>query len=234
MPKVSKVGKFRATAKASSSKSPLKVAPKKDGKNTGDVQAPSEPVLSTGQLKRKKKVDKYLAREQMVLTSLKLWKQEDQKGKLDGLDALRAALPTAKSIAAAKEAAATSGEAGSSSSPEQPETSASVIGTNRSKKDLAGREISHMNLVLKHPSFQENPFAAITAHLRNTLASQGEAQLQESRKQTKKDEEAEAKKKEKKKERLRDAKYEVSRKGGPGAKHRAGNKSGRAAKRSKR
>lgn len=232
MPKVSKVGRFRATVHASKPIPPLHARLKKGVNKIGNDGNPSEPILSSGQLKRRAKREKYLRRKEMVLSSLRLRKLEEQKGQLDGLDALRDALPTSKSIRAAKEAAAVSGISEAPPSPsEQLETSSSVIGSNRAKKNLAGREITHMNLVLEHPSFQENPFDAITIHLRNTLASQGEAQLQESMKQTKKNDEAEKLKKEMKKARLKDAKYNASRKGGSRTKNIGGNKSGRAAKR---
>ena len=208
MPKVSRVGKFRATAKASSATSPLtskqNLADLKKVDNADKSQASGEvEPLSRGQRKRHAKREQYLKREKMVLSSLRLQHLEEQKGKLDGLDAIREALPSSNSIRLAKEAAnAQSSKQSSAATPQVP-----ACGTNKSKKTLANSEISHMGLVLDHPSFKENPFAAIQQHLRNSLAPQKEKLEQDSLKRTQEEKKVDAKKKEEKKERLLDAKF---------------------------
>lgn len=131
MPKVSKVGKFRSAAKASSSPA---AAPSKP--STDDDGTAKEP-LSRGQRKRLAKREQYLKREKMVMSSLRLQRLEEQKGKLDGLDAIRESLP----------------EFTSSKSSDVKEKPKPVVlsSTNKSKKAIANTEISHMGLVLEHP-----------------------------------------------------------------------------------
>eukprot|EP00584_Thalassiosira_punctigera_P020122 CAMPEP_0172574386 /NCGR_PEP_ID=MMETSP1067-20121228/136673_1 /TAXON_ID=265564 ORGANISM="Thalassiosira punctigera, Strain Tpunct2005C2" /NCGR_SAMPLE_ID=MMETSP1067 /ASSEMBLY_ACC=CAM_ASM_000444 /LENGTH=224 /DNA_ID=CAMNT_0013367013 /DNA_START=140 /DNA_END=814 /DNA_ORIENTATION=+ len=207
MPKASKVGKFRAAARASSrdvKSAPLTaqyLAQKKVSAVNEDADAAKEP-LSRGQRKRLAKREQYLKREKMVMWSLRLKRLEDQKGRLDGLDALREALgeamlPSSKSNEAEGKGA---------------EKSSNKIGnltcnTNKSKKTLANAEIPHMGLVLQHPSFKEDPFAAIQQHLRNSLAPEVERMERESRKREEEDDEAGVKKKEERKERQREAKF---------------------------
>jgi hypothetical protein len=232
MPKASKVGKARAAAKASSRN--VKEAPLTSqflaGKKASDavdddlskLAEKEKESLSRGQRKRLAKREQYLKREKMVMSSLRLQKLEEQKGKLDGLDAIREALgeaaaPSSKSLMdAAKEIAAKS---------KANAVSNKLTGkSNKSKKTIATTEISHMGLVLQHPSFQENPFAAIQIHLKNSLATDAEKLTEESEKRTQEDKEIEAKKKEERKERIRDAKFaKTQRKGRSGFKsNRAG------------
>jgi hypothetical protein len=64
-----------------------------------------------------------------------------------------------------------------------------------------------MGLVLEHPAFQQNPFAAIQQHLRNSLAHDAEKLNAESLKRTEEEQIELSKKKEDRKERLRDAKF---------------------------
>ena len=68
-------------------------------------------------------------------------------------------------------------------------------------------EIGHMGLVLEHPSFKENPFAAIQQHLRNSLESDAEMLKEESLKREKEDKLIEHKKKEENKEKIRDIRF---------------------------
>ena len=153
MPKVSKVGKFRQTATAAAAASPTMVDPV------------DENALSRGQRKRQAKKDQYLKRQKLVLSTLLLQKQEDQKKRIDGLDALKEAL----------QATLTENETASSSqSPADAPTMSQYLAsnTNKSKKQLTAREVSHLGLVLEHPAFQSNPFATIQEHLKNTLAGQ--------------------------------------------------------------
>jgi len=45
----------------------------------------------------------------------------------------------------------------------------SAITTNKLKKSTAASELAHLSLVMAHPGFKEDPFAAIMQHLDNTL-----------------------------------------------------------------
>jgi hypothetical protein len=121
--------------------------------------------LSRGQRKRQAKKDQYLKRQKLVLSTLILQKQEDQKKRIDGLDALKEAL----------QATLTEDEAASSRKEPPEDVQAypqNLNKTNKSKKELTAREVSHLGLVLEHPAFQSNPFATIQEHLKNTLAGQ--------------------------------------------------------------
>ena len=135
------------------------------------------------------------------MSSLRLQRLDEQKGKLDGLDAIREALgkvsPLCNPMMSATEEMSKPAE----------DTMKLTFNTNKSKKTLANTEISHMGLVLEHPKFKEDPFAAIQQHLRNSLAPDAEKMKRESQKQDEEDNKIEAKKKEERKERLRDAKF---------------------------
>mmetsp|Transcript_4322 Transcript_4322/g.8016 ORF Transcript_4322/g.8016 Transcript_4322/m.8016 type:complete len:226 (+) Transcript_4322:114-791(+) len=217
MPKASKVGRFRAAAKASSrnvKSAPLTaqfLAGKKDADDANaallQIKSEEKETLSRGQRKRLAKREQYLKREKMIMSSLRLQRLEEQKGKLDGLDAIREALGDAshssKSIMSAAKDMSKSAD----------KTKDLPCNTNKSKKTLANTEISHMGLVLQHPSFKENPFAAIQQHLRNSLAPQAEKLKQDSQRQDEEDKKVTAKKKEERKERIRDAKFSKSKKG---------------------
>lgn len=229
MPKATKVGKFRSAARASSRDvrgAPLTsqfLAQKKKGGGTikdddaatADVPGEEKEALSRGQRKRLAKRDQYLKREKMVMSSLRLQRLEEQKGRLDGLDAIREALLGSGASSPSKSMIAAAKEISKSASTAENATIKKPLpcNTNKSKKTLANTEISHMGLVLEHPSFKEDPFAAIQAHLRNSLAPDAEKLKEASLKRDVKDKEVEAKKKEEKKERLRDAKYTKGRRG---------------------
>lgn len=242
MPKASKVGKFRAAAKASSRNvrdAPLTsqhLAQKNkdvtssinnlEGEVTESAKEESEATLSRGQRKRLAKREQYLKREKMVMSSLRLQRLEEQKGKIDGLDAIREALGEASSstsrtksmIAAAKEIMS------KSNNRQNGNTTKKIINTNKSKKTLAATEITHMSLVLQHPSFKSNPFESIQQHLRNSLSDDAKKLKLDSIKRNEEDDKAAVKKKEERKERIRDAKFNKSKKGGS----RRGYKSNRA------
>ncbi|KAL9183887.1 hypothetical protein ACHAXT_004743 [Thalassiosira profunda] len=209
MPKASKVGKFRASAR-NVKESPLTadcLAGKK-GPSSDDAPPAEKESLSRGQRKRLAKREQYLKKEKMVMSSLRLQKLEEQKTRIDGLDAIKEALGEAAASASAKEKAKADDA-----------QKKMACNTNKSKKRVANSEISHMGLVLQHPSFQDNPFAAIQTHLKNSLAADAEKLQQEAQIREEKDTELEAKKKEERKERIRDAKFsKKGRKGGRGFK----------------
>lgn len=202
MGKAGKSGKAKTTAKAVSSRlvkhAPLTsstkiISPKSSQKDDANTES-----LSRGQRKRLAKREQYLKRERMVMSSLRLKRLEEQKGKLDGLDAIKEALASTTSTSDI-----VSREAQSSSQ----STEKLTLHTVKAKKNLANSEIGHMGLVLEHPSFVENPFAAIQQHLRNSLESDAEVLKAESLKREKEDKLAEERKKEDRKERIRDIRF---------------------------
>lgn len=201
MGKAGKSGKAKTTAKAVSSRlvkhAPLTstkiISPKLSQKDDGHNES-----LSRGQRKRLAKREQYLKRERMVMSSLRLKRLEEQKGKLDGLDAIKEALTSTTSTSDA-----VSREAQSSSQSAEKLSSHTV----KAKKNLANSEIGHMSLVLEHPSFVENPFAAIQQHLRNSLESDAEVLKAESLKREKEDRLADERKKEDRKEKIRDIRF---------------------------
>jgi hypothetical protein len=202
MGKASKAGRAKAPAKAVSSRlvkhAPLTttgtkiISPK--SQTTGENEA-----LSRGQRKRLAKREQFLKRERMVMSSLRLKKLEEQKGKLDGLDAIKEALTSTTSTAMDAQL--------SSHHPSAHAVEQLSSQTTKAKKNLANSEIGHMGLVLEHPSFIENPFAAIQQHLRNSLESDAEMLKEESLKREKADKIEEERKKEEKKEKIRDIRF---------------------------
>ena len=207
MPKATKVGRFRASARAVAS-APLTSSPtnQNDSEDAQPSATDGKEVLSRGQRKRLHKREQYLKREKMVLSSLRLAALEEQKGKIDGLDAIREALIGTSGVSTSTKTSKTSAKSTAYA------PSSNSCNTNKSKKTLANTDISHMGLVLEHPSFQQNPFVAIQQHLRNSLAPQAEKLQAESIQRIMNDDAAEAKKKEERKERQRDAKFDKTKK----------------------
>jgi hypothetical protein len=136
---------------------PLPVVTKEKPAEVNEPNAPETENQSRGQRKRQAKRDKYLQREQNILSTLKLKSQDEQKRRIDGLDAIREALMN------------TTKEGSKGSQEEQHEKK---YNTNKSKLSLVGEEVQHMNLVLQHPAFKANPFETLQEHLRNTLAEE--------------------------------------------------------------
>lgn len=182
MPKVSKAGKFRKAA--------AKQAEHQQTDNATKTIA-GAPTLSRGQRRRQAKREQYLKREKMILSSLQLKREEEQKKRIDGLDALKQALSTVDTT--------------TTTTSEQEDTQAVSTTTLKAKKNLATREMQHMNLVLQHPEFQSNPFEAIQLHLKNTLASQAREQDKRSKERTRLDMQKQEERKKLKKERIQAA-----------------------------
>mmetsp|Transcript_12239 Transcript_12239/g.25353 ORF Transcript_12239/g.25353 Transcript_12239/m.25353 type:complete len:248 (+) Transcript_12239:3448-4191(+) len=215
MPKVSKVGRFRGASGRNVKEAPLLTPESKDGeKSEEDDKNPSRnnQTLSRGQRKRQAKREQYLKREKMVLASLRLKRKDEQRGKLDGLDALRDALLP---IAATDKKKGGSGDDGhesaaaaarSNTSDAAADTAPALCATNRAKKNLAGREVAHMNLVLEHPAFKANPFETLQEHLRNTLSGQGDELKRKAEAESAEEKKKDAEKKKAKKEKLGDTK----------------------------
>lgn len=202
MGKASRAGRSKTPAKAVSSRlvkhAPLTTTGAKILVSPKSQTAGENESLSRGQRKRLAKREQFLKRERMVMSSLRLKKLEEQKGKLDGLDAIKEALTSTTSTAT---------EAQSSAHPSAPAVQQLSSHTVKAKKNLANSEIGHMGLVLEHPSFIENPFAAIQQHLRNSLESDAEMLQEESLKREKEYKIIEDKKKEEKKEKIRDIRF---------------------------
>mmetsp|Transcript_14062 Transcript_14062/g.21056 ORF Transcript_14062/g.21056 Transcript_14062/m.21056 type:complete len:205 (+) Transcript_14062:94-708(+) len=199
MPKVKKVSNSRSKAAAVSLLSSTVVDKNDDAEKGPDATQ----NLSRGQRKRMLKRDQYLRRETMVLSTLKLKKIEEQKGRIDGLDAIKDALSdTVKKS-----------QQMSNDPTEELNDKSEAAKTNKAKKEIAQKELTHFNLVLQHPSFQSNPFATMQEHLRNSFVKQAEGLASVAN-----DERIEAakkveEKKEARKERIRNAKYEKGRRG---------------------
>lgn len=221
MPKISRVGKFRRAASAA--QVPAKVSPlspssklsstkpssasistsseigpsvvqsekkqelRTDTEQQDDSSATIKRNLSRGQRKRAAKREQYLRKERMIMSSLTLKRKEDQKNRIDGLDAIREALlNTASAANAAKTMKSNSATA--------------VVKTNKSRQLLVRKEVAQMNLVLQHPAFKADPFAAIQEHLKNTHAKDSDQQKKAAilrvRQRKQKEEEKKARKKE--------------------------------------
>lgn len=235
MPKVSKVGRFRASGRdvkqapllnkresekvtaeeeSASTKLDGATASSRDkiGKNiettaadTADANTTAagtnnKQALSRGQRKRLAKREQYLKREKMVMSSLKLKRQDEQRGKLDGLDALREALISTHKPGKEGGGDSKNDKEGS----EYPAPQSAPCSTNKAKKNLAGREVAHMNLVLEHPSFKANPFATLQEHLRNTLSGQANELKRTAETETAKEKKETAERKKAKKEKIRE------------------------------
>ena len=191
MPKVSRVGRSRNKLVVDSVKN--------EESNDVAKDPDSTQALSRGQRKRMQKRQQYVKREQMVLSTLKIQRLDDQKGHIDGMDAIKDALTETikKNNGASKKSKAVSEPSSDNS--------------NKAKKDIAQKELTHLNLVLQHPSFRENPFATMQEHLRNTLAEQAEAQEETAKNERRVEAKEVVKKKEARKERIRNAKFEKGR-----------------------
>lgn len=150
----------------------------------------------------------------MILSTLKLQRSQEQKGRLDGLDAIKEALVETIQKSREKSSTDRNTNAQESSSSSTMIEKHEIAKTNKAKMDIAQKELTHLNLVLQHPSFVSNPFATMQEHLKNSLsenAQQLEITAKEERiREAKRAEE----RKEARKERIRDAKYMKGKKGG--------------------
>jgi hypothetical protein len=202
MPKVKRVAKSRSKAAAASLLSSTKniAVDKKDGTEKAPDATEN---LSRGQRKRMLKRDQYLRRETMVLSTLKLKKMEEQKGRIDGLDAIKDALSNTVKKSQQKV----------SNDPEEINDTSEAAKTNKAKKDIAQKELTHFNLVLQHPSFQSDPFATMQEHLRNSFVKQAEGLAAVAKDEIIEEAKKVVEKKEARKERIRNAKYEKGRRG---------------------
>lgn len=138
--------------------------------NKSATDTPNTEQLSRGQRKRQAKREQFLRKEKMILSSLMLQRQEEQKKRIDGLDAIKQALMDA-----------TGQDSNKNSSEVKP---AQHVTTNKAKRKLVAKEIEHVNLILQHPSFKANPLETMQEHLRNTLAEDRKQHEMKSKKRT--------------------------------------------------
>lgn len=174
MPKVSRIPKHRG-----GNVSAVKCAEESNVSANSDVTVGSpsrneleqNEVLSRGQRKRQAKREQYLRREQMILASLRLKREEEQRKRIDGLDAIRDAL-----LATVE--------------PKEEKTDDqlkkdNMLKSSKSRQRLLQQEVAQMNLVLQHPSFTADPLGTLQEHLRNTLANEVQHQQKEAIKHAK-------------------------------------------------
>jgi hypothetical protein len=217
MPKIGKVGKFRKAAaetatpantpvsksKAASVPHANALGSKESSAATIAAAAPTGTVaahsnddsnLSRGKRKRLAKRGQYLKKERLILSSLKLTKVEEQKKRIDGLDAIKDAL-----LATVKKTEGTA-TVESKEEEEKEEEKVNMLKTNKSRQLLMQKEVAQMNLVMQHPSFQADPFETIREHLKNTLAKDCAQQKKDQVKHVRERKEKEVQKKAVKKE----------------------------------
>jgi Ribosome biogenesis protein SLX9 len=192
MPKVGKDKKLNRLARRVAVSNPLPTLSKAT-ETTTDHDAGTKPAqaLSRGQRKRQAKQEQYLKKEKMILSTLMLKKREEQKKRIDGMDAIRdALLETTKSTETKQDV----------------EVCNPTYGSNRAKKSLISGEIERMQLVQQHPAFKEDPFATIQEHLKNTFSEQREKLQKEAQQKADNDKKKQDQRKQEKKERLQGVK----------------------------
>jgi Ribosome biogenesis protein SLX9 len=191
MPKVGRNAKLNRKARRVAATDPLAGAPKQeelvvessidaehstvenDNNDTDDVGVPTSQQLSRGQRKRMAKRENFLRKERLILSSLKLQRDEVQKRRIDGLDAIKEALMSTASNSKSK------------GSVEDPSIQAQpAVTTNKAKRRLVAGEVEHLSLVLQHPAYQQDPFATMQEHLKNTLAKERQQQEAASKQRT--------------------------------------------------
>ena len=134
MPKARKQSSLGRVARRVAVAAPLPItktnfSPEKHQEEETDL--PGKQNLSRGQRRRLAKREQYLKREKMILSSLQLKTQEEQKGRIDGLNAIRdALLNTTKD----------------ESRPQKKEH-VNTYRSNKGKKRLLAEEAHHMSLV---------------------------------------------------------------------------------------
>ena len=132
--------------------------------NNNDEITTSTPYLSRGQRKRQVKKDQRgLKKQAMILSSLRLQKLDESKNKIDGFECFKEAIDDITSNSNTNYSNNNGIKINNNDKKIEPNYT-----SNKSKQSLLIKEISHMNLVLQHPTFQSNPFATIQQHLRNT------------------------------------------------------------------
>ncbi|KAG7349403.1 ribosome biogenesis protein SLX9 [Nitzschia inconspicua] len=176
MPKVSRNAKLIRKARRVAASDPLAGGPKEEDvpaisnetraaddatKDKDDIGVTPSQQLSRGQRKRMAKRENFFRKEQLILSSLKLKRDEEQKRRIDGLDAIREALLST-----------TSDNIQGDNSEGKKVQAPPPVTTNKAKRRLVATELEHLSLVLQHPAYKQDPFATMQEHLRNTLAKE--------------------------------------------------------------
>lgn len=147
-----------------------------DDDTNDEPDIPPSQQLSRGQRKRQAKRDQFLKKEKMILSSLMLIKQEEQKKRIDGLDAIKQALMDTSEIDKSVD------NTNNNSTTIQQEVQ--LVSTNKAKRKLVAKEVQHMNLIMQHPAFKKDPFETMQEHLRNTYAEDRKQQEINSKERT--------------------------------------------------
>ena len=148
-----------------------------DDANNNEPDTPSTQALSRGQRKRQAKRDTFLKKEKMIISSLMLRRQDEQKKRIDGLDAIKQALMDTSDK--------DKNVANRNSNAIQQEVQ--HVSTNKAKRKLVAKEVQHMNLILQHPAFKKDPFETMQEHLRNSFVEDRKQQEINSKQRTEQD-----------------------------------------------
>lgn len=204
MPKATKNSSLRRIARRVASNNPIpvitdsKTKPIVTKKPTGNdhtkhddptISCSTPQNLSRGQRKRLAKREQYLKRERLILSTLRLKDREEQQRRIDGLDTLRDALMDIENREGEARNASEDGQLSQLTKSEQ--------------QKLATNEMQQMELVMQHPAFRQDPFAAIQEHIKNTFAGDRKVMDQRGQMSEKLKTEKAEERKEEKKERLR-------------------------------
>ena len=160
MPKANKVGKTRKAARS----------PQSFGDNDNDETGQSQSAydgLSKGQRKKLMKKRQWEKKMMVVQQSLTLKNFRAGKGGGGGGGIMSGLDDALKGVEA--EIRSEDGVAKDAASAAAAAAAAAAVKTNKAKHTLGVAEVGHLKLVLQHPSFVEDPFAAIKEHLNNTL-----------------------------------------------------------------
>jgi hypothetical protein len=161
----------------------------------------SQPSLSRGQRKRQAKHEKFLKKEKMILSSLMLKKQDEQKKRIDGLDAIKQALMDTTTTADKKKQYDSTNNSNNNNN----ELEIHHVSSNKAKRKLVGGEVENMSLILQHPAYKKDPFETLQEHLLNSYKEDKTTQEKLSKQRTQKE-------KQKKDAKLRQKKEDVVKK----------------------
>jgi len=151
-----------------------------DDDNNNEPDIPPSQQLSRGQRKRQAKHVQFLKKEKMILSSLMLLRQDEQKKRIDGLDAIKQAL-----MDTSDKDKSGDNTNNNNSTPIQQEVQ--LVSTNKAKRKLVAKEVQHMNLILQHPAFKKDPFETMQEHLRNSFVEDRKQQEINSKQRTEQD-----------------------------------------------
>ena len=155
----------------------------KDNDVNDDEPKGTKPSLSRGQRKRQAKHEKFLKKEKMILSSLMLKKQDEQKKRIDGLDAIKQALMDTTTTADKKKQYDSTNNSNSNNT----ELEIHHVSSNKAKRKLVGGEVENMSLILQHPAYKKDPFETLQEHLLNSYKEDKTTQEKLSKQRTQKE-----------------------------------------------